>query len=134
MVDKQVLLGYVHISIFLKLVVKKEMFAENFNRICKERETTASAILRNLHLSTSKVTMWNNGSLPKEEILKKLANELNCEVYEFFIENSNIEDENNEKKLNFVKDEDEKEILNAFRNMDRRDKHIFMAKIYEYNK
>ena len=109
------------------------MFAENFNRICKERGTTPSGLLKKLNVSTSKVTMWNNGSLPKEDMLEKLAKELDCEVYEFFLQNNQEKIEYNENE-DFVKDEDEKEILNAFRNMDRRDKHIFMAKIYECNK
>ena len=59
-------------------------FSENLNRICKERGTTVSSILKEFGLSTSKVTMWNNGSLPKQEMLLRLADRLDCSVMDFF--------------------------------------------------
>ena len=106
------------------------MFAENFKRICEERGTTPSAIVKSLHYSTSKVTLWNNGSLPKEEMLEKLAKELNCEVYEFFIDEKARSKNINDKTVSNLND-DEKDILNYFGNLSRREKHLFMAKIYE---
>lgn len=60
------------------------VFAENLNRICREKGTTVSSVLKDLGLSTSKVTLWNNGSLPKLEIIRKLADYLHCEVSDFF--------------------------------------------------
>lgn len=60
------------------------VFSENLNRICHEKGTTVSTILKELGLSTSKVTMWNNGSLPKIEIIIKLAKHLNVNVSDFF--------------------------------------------------
>lgn len=60
------------------------VFAENLNRICKEKGTTITTILKELGLSTSKVTLWNNGSLPKLDVIRQLADHLNCNASDFF--------------------------------------------------
>ena len=67
------------------------VFAENLNRICKEKGTTVSTVLKELGLSTSKVTLWNNGSLPKLEIIDKLAQHLNVFASDFFSHPSEYE-------------------------------------------
>lgn len=59
-------------------------FSENLNRICKEQGLTVTAVLKEMGVSTSKVTMWNNGSLPKQDMLLRLADKLNCSVMDFF--------------------------------------------------
>ena len=59
-------------------------FGDNLKRICTERGTTPSAILKKWGLSTSKVSAWYAGSLPKQDILVRLASELNCSVSDFF--------------------------------------------------
>lgn len=59
-------------------------FAENLNRICKEKGTTLTAVVQSIGLSTSKVSYWNNGSLPKEEVMVELAKKLECSVMDFF--------------------------------------------------
>ena len=53
-------------------------FKENINRICKEQGTTLTALVKSMGLSTSKVSRWNEGALPKEELMVMLANKLNC--------------------------------------------------------
>lgn len=48
------------------------MFYDQFEKLCKERNTTPTQFTKDiLNLSSSKVTMWKNGSIPKYEILKK---------------------------------------------------------------
>ena len=96
-------------------------FKENINRICRERNTTLTAVVKSLGLSTSKVSAWNDGALPKEEILVKLALRLGVSVMDFFADEDDLT----------PKDEDENEILGIFRQFDRTERHIFMAKIYE---
>lgn len=51
-------------------------FQENLNRICKEQGTTLTALVKRMGLSTSKVSRWNEGALPKQEMLLRLAKEL----------------------------------------------------------
>lgn len=100
-------------------------FKENFNRICREKGTTPTALCKKLGESTSKVSAWNNGSLPKEEMMLRLAQELNCSVMDFFaddISEHTIEPEN----------DDETDILRIYRLLDRRAKHEFMTMVYEF--
>lgn len=46
-------------------------FAENLKRICDEKGTTPTALCKELGLSTSKVSAWCGGSLPKKPLLSK---------------------------------------------------------------
>lgn len=100
-------------------------FRENINRICKERGTTLSAVTRSMGLSSSKVTAWNNGSLPKEEVLLSLAQALNCSVMDFFADEEDLPET---KPAN----EDEEDILRIYRSLPRRAKHEFMAMVYDF--
>ena len=59
-------------------------FATNLKRICTERGTSPTALLKSMGVATSKVALWNGGSLPKQETLVRLAKELDCSVMDFF--------------------------------------------------
>lgn len=51
------------------------MFFKQFEILCTKNGTTPTAFVRDvLNLSTSKVTAWKNGSIPKIEILQNIAN------------------------------------------------------------
>lgn len=102
-------------------------FADNLNRICHEKGTTVTAVLRDMGVSTSKVTTWNGGSLPKQEMLLKLAGALNCSVMDFFYDGTEVPIPS-PSNLN----EDEETIVNFFRKLSSKEKHIFMARIYDY--
>lgn len=57
------------------------MFYEQLELLCKENGTTPTAFVRDvLNLSTSKVTAWSNGSIPKIGILKEIASYFNVTV------------------------------------------------------
>ena len=99
-------------------------FATNFKRICHERNTTPTAVCLKLGLSSSKVNLWNKGSLPKPEVLKNLARELECSVMDFFADETDLQ------KMEFALDEDEKDIIRLFRMLSRKQKHEFMTKAY----
>ena len=61
------------------------MFYDNFNRLCATIGTSPTAFTRDvLGLSTSKVTAWKNGSIPKYEILQQIADVFNVSVGELF--------------------------------------------------
>lgn len=102
-------------------------FSDNFNRICKERGTSPTALLIKLGVSTNKVTRWNNGSLPKQEMLVRLAHELHCSVMDFF---QDEEDLLQEQKI--ILTEDEREIVRFYRILSLKEQHIFMARMYDY--
>lgn len=100
-------------------------FATNFKRICTEKGTTPTSVCKELGVSTSKVNLWNNGSLPKQEMLLRLAQHLECSVRDFFAD---------EKDLHEIKpvNEDEEDLLRIYRGLPRRAKHEFMSLAYEF--
>ena len=99
-------------------------FATNLRRICAEKGTTMTEVCKQLGVSTSKVTLWNNGSLPKEHMLVKLAQHLECTVMDFFADDVS--------KVEFALDDDERDIIRLFRTLDRKQKHAFMVSAYHY--
>lgn len=102
-------------------------FATNFKRICKEKGTTPTRVCLDLGLSSSKVNLWNKGGIPKGDVMIKLAKKLNCSVMDFFADEEDLI-----KKTEFALDEDEKDIIRLFRMLDRKQKHEFMSKAYEF--
>ena len=60
--------------------VGNSTFYQNLENLCKENGTTVTAVVKELKLSTSKVTAWKNGSVPNGNILVLLANYFNVSV------------------------------------------------------
>lgn len=102
-------------------------FSENLNRICRLQGRTLTSVLKDMGISTSKVTLWNNGSLPKQEMLIRLATELNCSVMDFF-----QDDEEGGVPTRVALCEDEQEIIRLFRGLTNKERHKFMAQAYAY--
>lgn len=100
-------------------------FAENLKRICEDRHTNPTTLCKELGLSTSKVSAWYKGSLPKQDVMVLLAQKLECSVMDFFADEEDIAP---------VKpaDEDEVDILRVYRSLSRRSKHEFMSMVYEF--
>ena len=102
-------------------------FADNLKRICQLKGTNPTTLCKELGLSTSKVSAWYNGSLPKQEIMIQLAQKLECSVMDFFADEEDL--------LHAPvtpKDEDEEDILRVYRALSRRNKHEFMSMVYEF--
>lgn len=104
-------------------------FATNLRRICEERGTSPTRLCIELGLSTNKVSLWNKGGLPKPDVLTKLAQKLDCQVMDFFADEEHLI-----SKTEFALDEDEKDVIRLFRLLDRKQKHEFMSKAYEFEK
>lgn len=102
-------------------------FGKNLKRICNEQGTSPTKVVVELGYSNSKVNMWNNGSLPKAEMLVKLAEKLNCSVMDFF----KTEDEWETAEARPA-NEDEEDILRVYRSLSRRSKHEFMSMVYTF--
>lgn len=100
-------------------------FSENLKRICALKGTNPTALCKELGLSTSKVSAWYNGSLPKQEVMIQLAEKLDCSVMDFF------SDEEDLIKTQPA-DEDEADILRIYRKLSRRAKHEFMSVVYNF--
>ena len=56
------------------------MFYKRLKTICDERHITPTKVVKDLGLSTSKVTAWKNGTNPKADIILKIADYLDCSV------------------------------------------------------
>jgi transcriptional regulator with XRE-family HTH domain len=79
-------------------MVVKDMFYEQFDKICRKNGETPASIVKQLGLSTSKTTAWKKGSIPKAEILKMLAGTLGVSVADFFAEEGDVIMVNADKK------------------------------------
>lgn len=101
-------------------------FAENIKRICAERGTNLTAVVKKVKGSSSFVTAINKGSLPKESELIEFAQELGCSVMDFFA------DEEDLAPQQVPQNEDEQDILKIYRSLSRRAKHEFMSMVYEF--
>lgn len=102
-------------------------FKENLNRICRERGTKLTPMLKELGYSTSKATAINNGQIPKEDTLLELAKYLHCSVMDFFADEEDLL-----PKTVKADNEDEEDILRIYRSLSRRAKHEFMSMVYEF--
>lgn len=57
------------------------MFYEQFESLCSKNNTSPTKFTKEvLKLSSSKVTAWKNGSIPKYEILNKIADYFNVSI------------------------------------------------------
>lgn len=57
------------------------MFYKQFEELCVKIGTSPTAFTKDvLKLSSSKVTAWKNGAIPKFEILERIANEFGVTV------------------------------------------------------
>ncbi len=93
------------------------MFYEQLESLCKENGTTPTAFVRDiLKLSTSKVTAWSNGSIPKIGTLKEIANYFDVTVGYLFDGKevaSQLSDAESSliKKFKILNDIDQKRVL-----------------------
>lgn len=100
------------------------MFYEQLKELCKQRNTTPTAfVTEKLGLSSSKITAWKNGSIPKYGILKQISEYFNVPISYLFIE----ENENNYSE--------EQRLVKAFRQLSNegRDKVLEIAEMYAQN-
>ena len=56
------------------------MFWESFYALCKEKGTSPNAVCKEIGLSNAAATGWKNGTLPKADVLSKIADHLECSV------------------------------------------------------
>lgn len=101
-------------------------FRENINRICIQRGTNLTAVVKQVKGSSSFTSAINKGSLPKEDEMVEMAKILHCSVLDFFMDEEDLAPQNEPQN------EDKKDILRVYRSLSRRTKHEFMAMVYEF--
>lgn len=102
-------------------------FAKNINRICAERGTTLTAVVKTVKGSSSFTTQINRGSLPKAHEMVEMARLLGCSVMDFFADEGDL--------MGFdhiVLTADEQDIIRFYRILSLKEQHIFMARMYDY--
>lgn len=86
------------------------MWFKQLENLCTAYNTTPTAFVKKeLSLSSSKVTAWKNGSIPKFEILKQIADYFNVTVGYLF----DGKEQNSSSDLT----DEEFELLNKFRHL-----------------
>ena len=58
------------------------MFYQRLRKICKEKGTTVTRMVKDIGLSSANLSNWKSGRLPKTEIAFKIANYLNVSIYD----------------------------------------------------
>ena len=101
-------------------------FADNIKRICTERGTNLTAVVKTVKGSSSFATAINKGSLPKETELLEMARILNCSVIDFFM------DEEDATSPTEPQNEDEVDLIRVYRSLSRRSRHELMSMVYEF--
>lgn len=101
-------------------------FKENINRICFERGTNLTAVVKQVKGSSSFTSSINKGSLPKEDEMVQMAKILHCSVIDFFM------DEEDLAPKDTPQNEDEEDLLRIYRSLSRRTKHEFMSIAYKF--
>lgn len=56
------------------------MFYDDIYRVCQEKKTTPTTVLRELNMSTGNVSKWKGGTSPTVEVAKQLAKHLNVSL------------------------------------------------------
>lgn len=67
------------------------MFYDRFSKVCKEKGTTPTSVVKAVGLSTGGMAHWKKGATPKIDTLRKLADYLKVDV------NDLLDDDQKEK-------------------------------------
>ncbi|MCL2053894.1 MAG: helix-turn-helix domain-containing protein [Oscillospiraceae bacterium] len=92
----------------------------NFEKICKEKNTTPSAVTAKLGLSSGSVSNWKRGVIPNGEALLKLADYLECST-DYLLGRTNT------PVLKKSLTEDEQELLNTYKSLTLKGKILVKA-------
>lgn len=100
------------------------MFFDQFTKLCEEQSTTPTKFVTEvLHLSSSKVTAWKNGSIPKYEILNLIADYFNVSIGTLF-------DGKSEPIISLTTNESE--MLEVFQNFNDREQIKIIGRMEEW--
>lgn len=92
-----------------------------FDRLCREKHTTPTALALQLGLSKGNTSSWKKGGNPSADILIKLADELNCTV-DLLLGRT-------KKSSSAVElDSDEQSLIGYFKNLSDKSKGIVLGK------
>lgn len=119
------------------------MFYENFERICKSEGISPSAAGLAIGVSKSTPSAWKkNGTIPKEDELKALAQHLHCSVADFFADDSRMRfGTSEESAINALYqtqddalelDENEEELLRIYAECSKKQRAKLMMLVFDF--
>ncbi len=109
------------------------MFFDQLVKLCEDKNTTPTKFVTEiLHLSSSKVTAWKNGSIPKYEILDSIANYFGVSVGTLFDGKENCQNTASEIKTIQSINDTSKELLEVFESLPMRERVKLLNAIYDF--
>ena len=97
------------------------LFYDQLNKLCKENNTTPTAFITDkLGLSSSKITAWKGGAIPKYGILQKISDYFKVPVSYLFSEDNDV--------AKPCLEERESELISLFKQLDEYDKGKVFSK------
>ena len=97
-----------------------------FDKLCKQKGTTPTALSRKLGLSKGNTSSWKKGGNPSVDILIRIADELDCTV------DLLLGREKNSSSINLS--DDEFELLTYFKNLKEREKGIIIGEAKAFSR
>lgn len=95
-------------------------FYDIFKQECEKASISPTALLKELHISTSKLTAWKNGSMPNSEYLIPISERLNVSI-DYLItgkEKSPLAEQTAKELLS----SDEQELMELYKSLSEKDK------------
>lgn len=109
------------------------MFFDQLVKLCEDKNTTPTKFVTEiLHLSSSKVTAWKNGSIPKYEILNSIANYFGVSVGALFDGKENCQNTTPEIKTIQSINDTSKELLEVFESLPMRERVKLLNVVYDF--
>ena len=93
-----------------------------------EQNTYLTKVIKEIGMSTSKVTAINKGSIPNAKTLQSLSLALKCPISAFFMSEEDLPYDKEKTSHN----EDERDMLRIYNQLDRVGKHKLMSAVYEF--
>lgn len=104
------------------------MFYEIFTMLCNKKKISPTATLKEIGVSTSKLTAWKNGSTPSVAVLILISEFFNVSIDYLVYGKERIVNEPEREKIKSV-DAKEQRLLNAFRALPLEEQFCFIGKI-----
>lgn len=98
------------------------MFWERFTKLCKDNSTSPNAVCKDLGKSNATATHWKNGSMPKGDILSKIAQYFNV-TSDYLLgltDIPNVYEKRSQEETILLPDE--KVLISSYRALDSSDK------------
>lgn len=100
---------------------------DEFDKLCRQKGTTPTALSLKLGLSKGNASSWKKGGNPSADILVKIADELDCTIDQLLRTPKNVQ--NVMKKLNRPNPTpDEEDLLNKYRGVSESSKALILER------